>query len=281
MSNIGGLVGYSGGNILNSYASGVVSSANNIKTGGLVGYSSSAIVNSYYNSYNNNSGIGSIDDGKQDGTDEPIGVSRVDMATKGLSAMPNLTAGIGAGQWIDSSISAQNDSVYYMPVPAPFEKGDSIVIYSLTFDANGGGDMSNNNMFGVSGEKIEIPDIVSKNSFTGWLNNDDNMLYNTTDSIALVKHTTLHAQWTSGLCNTKAGLLTVYPNPATDRITISGLKGGETISVINIAGVQVISRISASENEDIFIKQLPEGVYFIKVEKGGEGETVKIRVGNN
>ena len=277
---IGGLVGYSGGNILNSYASGAVSSANNIKIGGLVGHSASTsvIANSYYNSYNNNAGIGSADNDRQTGTDKPTGVSRVDMAVKGLSAMPNLTAGTGAGQWIDSVIGAENDSVYYMPVPAPFEKGGSIVIYSLTFDANGKVDVSNNNMFGVSGEKIEIPDIVAETSFTGWINNDNNTIYNATDSIALVKHTTLHAQWTSVVRAAETSLLAVYPNPATNRITISGLEGVEIISVINIAGVPVINLSAASETETVSINHLPEGVYFIKVVKDGETETVKIRI---
>ena len=48
-SNVGGLVGYSGGSITQSYATGAVSGTSNV--GGLLGYNGGSITQSYWDSY--------------------------------------------------------------------------------------------------------------------------------------------------------------------------------------------------------------------------------------
>ena len=63
--------------------------------------------------------------------------------------------------------------------------------------------------------------------------------------------------------NTKS--LQLYPNPATDHITISGLKGNETLRFYDISGALLFSKDAIRETEKISIAHLPAGVYLVKI----------------
>ncbi|MCL1942650.1 MAG: leucine-rich repeat protein [Candidatus Azobacteroides sp.] len=65
--------------------------------------------------------------------------------------------------------------------------------------------------------------------------------------------------------------ITVFPNPATDYITISGLQGGETLYFYTIGGQLLFSRQAAGETERIAVGHLPAGLYFVKT----GGKTLK------
>ena len=56
----------------------------------------------------------------------------------------------------------------------------------------------------------------------------------------------------------------LFPNPASDFITIQGLTTKEEIHIVNLNGTSVM-RIDATNSRRVNISQLPSGVYFIRV----------------
>lgn len=64
--------------------------------------------------------------------------------------------------------------------------------------------------------------------------------------------------------------LSVFPNPATDYITILGKKAGSKVLVVNMLGENLLE----SEEENINISSIPSGVYFIKT----DGQILKLVV---
>ena len=70
--------------------------------------------------------------------------------------------------------------------------------------------------------------------------------------------------------------LNIYPNPATDAVTITGLEGGELITLFDLAGCPVFQYIATSDRENISISALPRGLYLVKITKGKAEKTVKI-----
>jgi len=69
-----------------------------------------------------------------------------------------------------------------------------------------------------------------------------------------------------------SAMLNVYPNPAIDQLTVSGLQSGETISVYNVSGQQLLVRKATSETEQFAVGHLPAGIYLVKT---GNGQTLK------
>jgi hypothetical protein len=64
--------------------------------------------------------------------------------------------------------------------------------------------------------------------------------------------------------------VSVYPNPASDIISIAGIKSGSIYSVYNVLGNVVLRGKIQSLNSDIDISILSEGSYFIVVKSTGE-----------
>ena len=65
---------------------------------------------------------------------------------------------------------------------------------------------------------------------------------------------------------TRQSQLSVYPNPATDYITVSfpNMKNGK-LCVYNIVGEQILSRELASETSKINVSGLAKGIYMVRV----------------
>jgi hypothetical protein len=59
--------------------------------------------------------------------------------------------------------------------------------------------------------------------------------------------------------------INVYPNPASDRVTISGLMSGNRIRVNNIMGVVVIDKTAQMDKEVLSLQGQRFGIYFITV----------------
>ncbi len=75
----------------------------------------------------------------------------------------------------------------------------------------------------------------------------------------------------------KKSFFTIFPNPTTEQIIISGLEAGDDISVSNIAGKQLLQLISNSSSESIInVSVLPAGIYFIGVTRNGISSTQKV-----
>jgi uncharacterized repeat protein (TIGR02543 family) len=102
-----------------------------------------------------------------------------------------------------------------------------------------------------------------------------------TDSVTIV------AQWTEiegcneGGSNTSvaSGVLSgvaLYPNPASDVVTLTGLTGGETIEVIGVSGTLLLSRKATGDKEAIDVASLPSGAYLVRVAKGSATKQLKL-----
>ncbi|GEM_PF-2255136 len=75
--------------------------------------------------------------------------------------------------------------------------------------------------------------------------------------------------------NTTAEMLIVYPNPATDKLTISNINEGVMLMVFNSIGNKVLQQHVTGNTATINISSLKRGVYFIKV--GNSRTTVVLK----
>ena len=66
--------------------------------------------------------------------------------------------------------------------------------------------------------------------------------------------------------------INIFPNPATDFITIYGLQSNEMFYIYNINGQQLLSRKASGETEQVTVSYLPAGIYLLKT---NDGQTVK------
>jgi hypothetical protein len=71
---------------------------------------------------------------------------------------------------------------------------------------------------------------------------------------------------------TAAPEIIVFPNPAAEKINISGLKTGSIVQISDAAGRVVISKAAGGINESILIDHLPKAVYFITITDGSTGQ---------
>jgi len=78
-----------------------------------------------------------------------------------------------------------------------------------------------------------------------------------------------------GINELQESRLSLYPNPATDKITVelSGMTQGGNLTIVNIEGQQVMTRQITQPKTQIDISTLPSGVYFARLT---EEKTVSI-----
>lgn len=78
---------------------------------------------------------------------------------------------------------------------------------------------------------------------------------------------------------TSKKLLTVYPNPVSDRLNINltGYEGVSTINLVDVNGSQVASQRTAQVNSQMDISKLAKGIYLVKVITAG-GEVLNAKV---
>jgi hypothetical protein len=73
--------------------------------------------------------------------------------------------------------------------------------------------------------------------------------------------------------------LQLYPNPVTSgEVTVTGLTGGETITVVDLTGSKVLVRQASGEEEKLLVGLLPHGVYIVNVSKGSSNKALKLFV---
>jgi len=73
---------------------------------------------------------------------------------------------------------------------------------------------------------------------------------------------------TSDIVSLNKENIQIYPNPATNFITIRGLQGTETLHCYNLNGELLFSQVTSSESEIISVAHLPSGMYCLKVSNG-------------
>ena len=70
-----------------------------------------------------------------------------------------------------------------------------------------------------------------------------------------------------GLADLNKDVIRVYPNPAADKVMVSGLEDGTIVSLYNISG-QKLMDIAANGDTAIDISSLAKGMYFLNTAKG-------------
>jgi len=68
----------------------------------------------------------------------------------------------------------------------------------------------------------------------------------------------------------------IYPNPATNHLTIKSITKNVTITIFDLTGKIVIANYIADYEMDLGIAELENGIYFIKMESDEHSETKKI-----
>ena len=72
--------------------------------------------------------------------------------------------------------------------------------------------------------------------------------------------------------------LVVYPNPATNQITVSGLSGNGILSLFDVVGKERLRQTITSDKEIITVSTLPSGIYLIRIVEGVKTNTIKVIV---
>ena len=67
-----------------------------------------------------------------------------------------------------------------------------------------------------------------------------------------------------------SGNCSIYPNPVNDKLVISAEDAINSISIYNLQGAVVFSRIVSGKTVELSLSELNAGIYFIKVQSGSD-----------
>jgi YD repeat-containing protein len=70
--------------------------------------------------------------------------------------------------------------------------------------------------------------------------------------------------------------VSVYPNPVTDVLTVSGVQAGVTLTVVSLSGHTVLRQTLADTQTTLSVSSLPSGIYFVTVRSDKGTATFKI-----
>jgi len=104
--------------------------------------------------------------------------------------------------------------------------------------------------------------------------NEPNVTY-TLSNLTGIATVTGEFEIASGVENSFAANIQIYPNPFTDALNITGAENS-VLQVMDIAGVKVYKQEIRANNEVIHLKTLSPGVYFFHIEKDKQVKIVKI-----
>ena len=68
-----------------------------------------------------------------------------------------------------------------------------------------------------------------------------------------------------GIAEVESASITLYPNPASEKVTLEGIGNETNVFVINTMG-KIVKRLENTSGSVIFsVADLPEGIYFVRV----------------
>jgi uncharacterized repeat protein (TIGR02543 family) len=147
--------------------------------------------------------------------------------------------------------------------------------FTVTFESNGGSEVASQTVEYGKNVTEPAPPVLEGFTFSGWYK-DAELLEAWNFAGDLITHdTTLYAKWEPavGISYAEFEFIRIY----TDKeLVVSGLKGDETISVLDMSGrIQTIRKAGGKEMR-IDRQSLPVGVAFIRIEKDNQVKTFKI-----
>ncbi|MDR1667154.1 MAG: cadherin-like beta sandwich domain-containing protein [Bacteroidales bacterium] len=143
------------------------------------------------------------------------------------------------------------------------------------------------NVVAIGGASEAVSWSVSGNSSTGTTINASGLLRlgdNETATILTVTATSVFDATKTGSATVTVGLtgvedrlqkdIALYPNPFTGELHLTGAEGC-TLKVFSASGLTVHSQKITSPDETIRTEDLPNGLYFFRLEKDGKSKTIK------
>ncbi|MDR0874236.1 MAG: T9SS type A sorting domain-containing protein [Prevotellaceae bacterium] len=123
---------------------------------------------------------------------------------------------------------------------------------------------------------------VENNPFAWTFNEDKTAAYYTNINVPLYPKAENYTPATvtivylsSALNETGAASLLLYPNPAVDYVTVSGLTGSEKISILDLNGKTITQSTAKGETATFAVSGLSKGVYLVAVQNGGKVSVLK------
>ena len=315
LSGVGGVVGNNEGTVSNCYSTGSVNSSNNSSngsfTGGVVGGNSNGgIVSNCYSagsvsSISTSSGscsVGGVVGSTMGKVTNCYSISSINSSSTAGSSTGGV---VGYNGWSSSSINGSEPTVtkgnvigcvalnqslkctvngkeYFGRVIGSNE-GDSYSNFAFDnmLNPNGNTTWNNKSSSGKDGEDISTSSINADGTLGGYFTSENGWTTQSSKLPGLFGNTVDMPEY---LVGNSTGIiepvqetsgLVIFPFPAIDFITVSGLKGNETLYFYNISGQLLITRKAASETEQIAIGHLPAGIYFVKTSAGQALKWVK------
>jgi photosystem II stability/assembly factor-like uncharacterized protein len=159
----------------------------------------------------------------------------------------------GGSDWfaLSSGTTSTLSSIYFTDSNVGYTVGDTGIILKTT---NGGIDW-----FTLSSEtNYCLRSVFFLDANTGYVVGDGGTILKTTNG------------GLAGLyeIGTSSKFLKIFPNPATDKITISSpaITGNTLLSIFNVSGEKVVERRLTDNETQIDISTLPRGVYFVRLQ---------------
>jgi uncharacterized repeat protein (TIGR02543 family) len=163
---------------------------------------------------------------------------------------------------------------------------EELTVFTITFNPNGGVlSLDSTTKQVIHDRAVGVLPTPTREgcTFLGWRRNINGTgaLYTENTVHTTYGDITLYAQWdgATGVENNAWPALAVYPNPVTgEQLTISGLDGGETVTLIDMQGRVLMEKIADGSLIILNVEALPQGAYFVRVAKKGAVKTVKVAV---
>jgi hypothetical protein len=147
--------------------------------------------------------------------------------------------------------------------------------YGIAFDGNDLyiSEFGENKVFkiDVTEDSPSTTDVVSISGPDKLIIDGNNLFIASRDSENEIGHIIRYTDSTLAINNIDVQTLNLYPNPAQDKMYVSGIDNPQPFSIYNLLGAEV-AKGSVSENTPIDIIELPKGMYFLRL---GSGQALK------
>jgi len=117
------------------------------------------------------------------------------------------------------------------------------------------------NLIPATGASVKVTDADGVEN-TGTLVMGDKLVVTSGNGVNIV---TYNISFPTGIDNQNQNSINIYPNPTSDRVTISGLRSGNRIRVNTIMGVVVLDKTAQLDKEVLSLQGQRYGIYFITV----------------
>ncbi len=201
-----------------------------------------------------------------------------------------------AGMWTFGGVNCTDTGTTTFTSPCPYPVCTLVAVDSITVaGANGATAIS------VKGDSLQMNAMVypsnasiatvlwSVDDTTLAVINQDGMLYARSNGTVTVTATSTDGSATAGsttidITNQNIGLddlaleaLALYPNPASDQLTLRGFDGELEFVVFDLQGKKLLSG-QVQEGQTVSVKHLANGTYFMHVSNGSASKTLRLTV---